>query len=193
MGKSKSRQQRRQTGSQAGANRSADARRQEKRAQFEAPRRSRLLPIIAGIAVVAAVASVAIYFAAGRGGATATATTASATGADVTMPMSKVNDGKAHFFTYDANGVTVKYFVLADKKGVVRAALDACEVCYPRHLGYHQSGDSMVCNNCGKSFRSDQINVITGGCNPIPLTRSVKGSTLTISTADLQNGAQYFQ
>ncbi len=193
MGKSKSRQQRRQTTNQAGSRQSADSRRQEKRAQFEAPRRSKLLPIIAGIAVVAAVASVAIYFAAGRGGATATATTAAATGGDVKLAMSQINDGKAHFFTYNAAGTTVKYFVLADKKGVVRAALDACEVCYPRHLGYHQAGNYMQCNNCGKTFRSDLINVITGGCNPIPLTRSVKGSTLTISTADLQNGAQYFQ
>ena len=109
------------------------------------------------------------------------------------MPMSQINDGKAHFYTYDANGITVKYFVLADQKGVVRAALDACEVCYPKKLGYHQAGNAMQCNNCGKVFQSALINVITGGCNPIPLTRSVNGATLTIRTADLQNGAQYFE
>ena len=30
----------------------------------------------------------------------------------------------------------------------------------------------MVCNNCGKVFPSDQINVVTGGCNPIPLDKT---------------------
>ena len=40
--------------------------RERKRAQFEAPRRSKLLPIIACIAVVAAVASVGVYFVVGR-------------------------------------------------------------------------------------------------------------------------------
>ena len=90
------------------------------------------------------------------GGETATATAAAAPGGDVTMPVSSVSDGKAHFFTYEANGTTVKYFVLADSNGKVRAALDACEVCYPQKKGYHQEGDTMVCNNCGQTFPSDQ-------------------------------------
>ena len=109
------------------------------------------------------------------------------------MPMSQVNDGKAHFYTYDANGTTVKYFVLASKDGTVRAALDACEVCYPQKKGYHQVGTSMQCNNCGKIFPAAQINVITGGCNPIPLKRTVSGSTLVIAASSLQAGGQYFQ
>ena len=105
------------------------------------------------------------------GGETATATAAAPSG-DVTIPVAQVNDGKAHFYSYDAGGTTVKYFVLADKNGKVRAALDACEVCFAQKKGYHQEGDTMVCNNCGKVFPSDQINVITGGCNPIPLDKS---------------------
>ena len=125
----------------------------------------------------------------GGGSTPPTATTASSPAGNVTLPVAKVNDGKAHFYTYDANGTTVKYFVLASKDGTVRAALDACEVCYPKKLGYHQAGNSMQCNNCGKTFRSDQINVVTGGCNPIPLKRSVSGSTLTIASSSLQAGA----
>ena len=126
------------------------------------------------------------------GGTTATATTASA-GGDVTLPVAQMNDGKAHFYTYDANGTTVKYFVLASNDGTVRAALDACEVCYPQKKGYHQAGDAMQCNNCGKIFPSAKINVITGGCNPIPLKRTVSGSDLVITASSLQAGGQYFQ
>jgi uncharacterized membrane protein len=180
------------TGNGGGTSQSADVR-ARKRAQFEQPkRRTSLHLILAGVALVA-IAAIAVIVVMNRGGGTtATATTAASPGGDVTLPVAQVNDGKAHFYTYDVNGTTVKYFVLADKTGKVRAALDACEVCYAQKKGYHQQGDAMQCNNCGKTFPSAQINVITGGCNPIPLKRSVSGGTLTITTGSLQGGAQYF-
>jgi uncharacterized membrane protein len=183
---------RRRTGTSGRPSQSANARAQ-KRAQFEQPKsRTSLHLMLAGVALVAVIA-VAAFVVMNRGGGTpATATTASSPGGDVTMPVAQVNDGKAHFYTYEANGTTVKYFVLADKTGKVRAALDACEVCYAQKKGYHQQGDAMQCNNCGKVFPSAKINVITGGCNPIPLKRSISGDTLTITTGSLQGGAQYF-
>ena len=183
---------RRRTGTGSGASRNTNVRAQ-KRAQFEQPRsKTSLHLILAGVALVAVIA-VAAFVVVNRGGGTpATATAASTPGGDVTMPVSQVSDGKAHFYTYDANGTTVKYFVLADKTGKVRAALDACEVCYAQKKGYHQQGDAMQCNNCGKIFPSAMINVITGGCNPIPLKRSISGGKLTITTGSLQGGAQYF-
>ena len=180
------------TGNSGGTPQSANVR-AEKRAQFEQPRRRTSLHLIlAGVALVAIVA-VAVVVMNRDAGATATATTASTPGGDVTLPVAQVNDGKAHFYTYDAKGTTVKYFVLASKDGTVRAALDACEVCYPQKKGYHQVGAAMQCNNCGKTFPSAQINVITGGCNPIPLKRTVSGSNLVIASSSLQAGQQYFQ
>jgi uncharacterized membrane protein len=166
--------------------------REEKRAQFEQPKsRTGLHMLLAGIALVAVVAVAAVVMMGRGGGETATATAAAPSG-DVTIPLAQVTDGKAHFYSYDAGGTTVKYFVLADQNGKVRAALDACEVCYAQKKGYHQEGDSMVCNNCGKVFPSDQINVITGGCNPIPLDKATSGGQLTITTDSLTQGAQYF-
>jgi hypothetical protein len=41
--------------------------------------------------------------------------------------------------------------------GVIRAAYDACDVCYRERKGYHQEGDDMVCNNCGRHFPSTSI------------------------------------
>ena len=194
MSKSRSKQQRKQSApARRPSSGSAGQRRQVKRAQFEAPRRSRLAPVLAIVAVVVLAAAAGVFFMSHKTATAATATTAASAGGDVKVALAQVNDGKAHFFTYDAGGTTVRYFVLSDKKGVVRAALDACEVCYPQHKGYRQVGDSMQCNNCGKTFRSDLINVITGGCNPIPLKRSVSGSNLTITASSLQAGAQYFQ
>ena len=191
---STSRQQRRQTSkNQSRAQAGAGQRREEKRAQFETPKRRTGLHIALAVAALAVVAIVALVVVNGRGGAeTATATTAPA-GGDVTIPVAAVNDGKAHFYTYDVDGTTVKYFVLASKDGKIRAALDACEVCYPQKKGYTQQGDAMQCNNCGQVFASDKINVITGGCNPIPLKRSISGEDLTITTDSIQAGQTYFQ
>ena len=190
---STSRQQRKKASkSQSRAQAGAGQRREEKRAQFETPKRRTGLHIALSVAALAVVAIAALVVINGRGGAETATATAAPAGGDVTIPVAQVSDGKAHFYTYDVNGTTVKYFVLASKDGKIRAALDACEVCYPQHKGYHQQGDAMQCNNCGKVFPSAQINVITGGCNPIPLERSISGDTLTITTDSLQGGAQYF-
>ena len=74
----------------------------------------------------------------------------------VGIPVAEVSDGKAHFYSYDAGGTTVEYFVLKSSDGEIRAALDACDVCYPQKKGYHQEGDVMVCNNCGRRFPSTE-------------------------------------
>jgi uncharacterized membrane protein len=191
---SRKRQQRARTQAptKAGARQPArsTALREQKRAQFTSPRKKNVRVIVGGVAIVIIAIAVMVFIAKGGGGQSY-AQAATAAG-DVKIPVAQVNDGKAHFFSMVVNGTKVRYFVLASPDGTVRAALDACEVCYAQKKGYHQEGNYMVCNNCGKRFRSDQINVITGGCNPIPLQRTVAGGTLTISTADIQAGAQYF-
>jgi len=168
--------------------------RAEKRAQFEEPRRKTTLHIVlAGVALLI-VAGAAFAFVSTRGGgATAATTTQAAAGGDVKIALADVADGKAHFYSYDAGGTQVKYFVLKSSDGKVRAAFDACDVCYAQKKGYHQEGDEMVCNNCGRRFPSTKINEVEGGCNPSPLTRTVKGQDLVLTTADLQAGVQYFQ
>jgi uncharacterized membrane protein len=50
----------------------------------------------------------------------------------------------------------------------------------------------MVCNNCGRRFPADQINVVHGGCNPSPLERAVEGDSLVIQVDDIVAGLGYF-
>jgi uncharacterized membrane protein len=96
------------------------------------------------------------------------------------IPVAGVNDGKAHHFQVKTeDGTMVTFFVLKSADGVLRAAIDACDVCYRSGLGYYQEGDKMVCKNCGQKFASNKINVIKGGCNPAPLNRTVVDDTLT--------------
>jgi uncharacterized membrane protein len=170
--------------------------REQKRAQFEQTKRGASLHLVlAGVALVAVIAVAAVVVL-GRGGGAETATAAApvaAGGADVTIPVADLADGQAKYYSYDAGGVEVKYFVLKSSDGEYRAAFDACDVCYPNKKGYSQQGGVMVCNNCGQQFDSTQINEKRGGCNPSPIERTVDGQSLVLKTADLQAGVKYFQ
>ena len=50
----------------------------------------------------------------------------------------------------------------------------------------------MVCNNCGMGFAPAQIGMVTGGCNPIPVNKTINGQTLVLKVKDLEAGGQYF-
>lgn len=114
-------------------------------------------------------------------------------GEDITMPAAQFDDGVARFFTYrSASGSTVRFFVMKSADGVIRAAFDACDTCYRERRGYRQSGDVMVCINCNQTFRSTDINVLKGGCNPAPLDRTVADGRVVLSAASLEAGAGYF-
>jgi uncharacterized membrane protein len=115
------------------------------------------------------------------------------TGGDVVLDASDFDDGRARFFRYSTSrGREVLFFVMKSADGVLRAAFDACDVCYRERRGYHQSGDVMICNNCRKAFRSVDINVLEGGCNPAPIPRRVEQGRVVLSAADLESGAVYF-
>lgn len=110
----------------------------------------------------------------------------------VRIPVSEVNDGHAHFYTYEGRDRDVNFFVLRSSDGVIRAAFDACDVCFREKKGYRQEGDLMVCNNCGQVFPSVKINVLRGGCNPAPLERSIQGEYLVMNVPDIEQGGYYF-
>lgn len=111
---------------------------------------------------------------------------------EVHIPLSKVNDGAAHFYSYKTKGKSIQFFVVKSRDGVIRAAFDACDVCFPARKGYSQDGDFMICNNCGRRFHSTRINVVEGGCNPAPLIRHEVGDKLVIRVADILPGGRFF-
>lgn len=111
---------------------------------------------------------------------------------EVRIDLDKISDGQAHFFQIAAAKGEIKFFVVKSIDGVFRAAFDACDVCFREKKGYHQEGDSMVCNNCGQKFRTDLVNEVKGGCNPAPLARRIEGKQLVINERDLLAGFAYF-
>ena len=112
---------------------------------------------------------------------------------EVSFPLQAFGDGQAQYFQYPVgNGITVRFFIIMSSDGVVRAAYDACDVCWREGKGYYQDGDFMVCRNCGQRFASVKVNEIKGGCNPAPLNRTIVGDKLVIKIADIMQGNQYF-
>jgi uncharacterized membrane protein len=79
------------------------------------------------------------------------------------------------------------------KDGVIRAAVDACDVCYRAGKGYVKDGGVMVCENCGMRFPLARINVVKGGCNPAPLMREIKGTHLEIPMANVAENLWYME
>jgi len=172
-----------------------------KRARFErqdSPGKKRLL--IGGAVIALAALAVALLVALRAGGPpraaqVAAAVPTGATSAPATLDITAADlaDGRARHYAYRApSSREIRFFLVRSSDGVIRAAFDACDVCFPARKGYRQQGDAMICNNCGQSFATARINEERGGCNPSPLERRLEGGTVRIAVADLLAGARYF-
>ncbi|PKM94428.1 MAG: DUF2318 domain-containing protein [Firmicutes bacterium HGW-Firmicutes-1] len=108
---------------------------------------------------------------------------------------SEVTD-QAKFYPYEVNGINMEVlaFVASDK--TIRTALNTCQVCYDSGRGYYvQEGDELVCQNCGNRFKADQVEIIKGGCNPVPIMAENKtddGTYITISNDFLEQNTYLF-
>lgn len=172
-----------------------------RRHQFLDPkqgRQDRLLMVL-GIAGLAVVVLVGVAMFSGRGTSSGFQGTSSLpaellpAGRDVRLAAALFVDGRARFYRYTTSlGREIRFFVIRSADGVVRAAFDACDVCYRSRKGYRQDGDDMVCVNCGQRFRSSDVNLLAGGCNPAPLRRAADGAQVVIKAADLDLGSAYF-
>lgn len=163
-----------------------------KRDQFTQPARARRITptTIGGIAIV--ILSVVLVYMIASGTAES-ANPAGPAGQDLSLDAAQFEDGVARFYTHTtAEGRPVRFFVMKSADGVIRAAFDACDTCYREKKGYKQQGTDMICNNCNRSFRSVDINVLQGGCNPAPLDRSVSNGRVVLTTTALSAGAGYF-
>jgi uncharacterized membrane protein len=155
--------------------------------------KSRMPLLVAAIGAVLIAGAAVFYVLQGGGAVTATASAPAASGSTfVSFPVSLFEDGKARHFEHVDGNMTIRYFILKSSDGIIRAAFDACDVCWPAGKGYYQEGDNMVCRNCGRRFASVLVNEVQGGCNPAPLIRSVDNGQLIIHVKDIQKGRQYF-
>lgn len=110
----------------------------------------------------------------------------------VTLPAVDFQDRKAKFYIVRFPEASVRFFVVGSPDGVVRAAFDACTVCFKSGKGYQQVNDRMSCNNCGNQFLINRLDLNRRGCNPVHLPLNNNGGSFTISVDDLKKGIIYF-
>jgi uncharacterized membrane protein len=111
---------------------------------------------------------------------------------EVRISIADLDDRAPHFYVFQAGGKDIRFFLLHDAEGGVRAALDACHNCFRAKRGYRQEGNTVICNNCGMSFKYENIGIITGGCNPIPISKKMAGQLVVLKAKDLEAGAKFF-
>ncbi|MFH1239707.1 MAG: DUF2318 domain-containing protein [Candidatus Diapherotrites archaeon] len=112
----------------------------------------------------------------------------------ISIPVSEITT-TAKWFEYESSGTTIRFFAVKASDGSIKTAFDACDVCYGAKKGYSQSGDVMVCNNCGNKYSIDSLgteNKKGSGCWPGYLPSSVIGDNLVIKNSDLEKGRNKF-
>jgi hypothetical protein len=81
----------------------------------------------------------------------------------------------AKFYGYKVGNVQIEVLALRAPDGTIRTAFNTCQVCYASGRGYYtQAGEFLVCNNCGNRFLARQVELVKGGCNPVPITKDLK-------------------
>lgn len=159
------------------------------------------LPIIAAVVVIAA-AAVTLLPPSAANGTVPTFSPQSgeiastASGSDLAI-LAETIGTDASYFDYDADGTTVQVLAVQASDGTTRLALNTCQVCNGSPYAYFiQDGDWFICQNCGNRFASTEVGIISGGCNPVPITAEIyteQDGVITIPSAFLEESAALFQ
>jgi hypothetical protein len=108
---------------------------------------------------------------------------------------SEIND-KVKFYPYEADGVYMEVLAIKANDGSIRTALNTCQICFNSGQGYYkQEGNKLVCQNCGNRFGVDDVEIVRGGCNPVPIlgeNKSDDGEYITIDKGFLADNKDLF-
>jgi uncharacterized membrane protein len=117
-------------------------------------------------------------------------------GEDIVIQIADLSE-TARFYPTSVDGVPLEVLALKAPDGSIRTAFNTCQVCYDSGRGYYvQEGDALVCQNCGNRFSAAQVEVESGGCNPVPIFSEYKivdDSTITIPAELLQQAKVIFE
>lgn len=107
-----------------------------------------------------------------------------ASGESLVIPTADIT-ANASFYPVEVNGTSMEIIAVRDSAGNIRTAFNTCQICYDSGRGYYvQSGNYLVCQNCGNRFSMDQVEIESGGCNPWPIfdeNKTVTDDEISIS------------
>jgi len=117
------------------------------------------------------------------------------TDADLVIQIADITEN-ALFYPIELDGVAMEVLAVKAPDGSLRTAFNTCQQCFSSGKGYFvQEGTVLICQNCKRRFRMNQVGLEAGGCNPIPITdddRTVTEKTITISKEFLQQAKETF-
>ena len=109
----------------------------------------------------------------------------------IVIPLTDVEDGHLHRFSYIATGGNNVRFIVVKKQkgGSYGIGLDACDIC--GLAGYYERNDEVVCKRCDVVMNKSTIG-FKGGCNPVPFEYEIKDKKIYIDKATLEKEKDRF-
>ncbi len=104
----------------------------------------------------------------------------------VSVTVDGMQPGDMRRYSATMNGKPVRFLIYKKPNGKLVTVMDACEIC--GGIGYYNGAQGLTCKNCNAPVNGQTVGE-GGGCNPIPLTSSIDGSTVTVSEADVAQSA----
>jgi uncharacterized membrane protein len=112
-------------------------------------------------------------------------------GAEILIPISRVEDGHLHRFVYTAaDNIEMRFIVIKKNEAAYGVGLDACDICGP--TGYYERKDEVICRLCDVVMNISTIG-FKGGCNPVPLAYTLRSGNMIIQTEDLEKERNRFK
>ena len=111
----------------------------------------------------------------------------------VNIPLTTIDNGGVHFFTYKHREKNINFFVRTDGSGKLQAHFDACYSCFKYKLGYVREANQVVCIACRIGYNLDDVVWdYVGACAPINLKSRIAGNHLVIKRSRLEKGERFF-
>ena len=109
----------------------------------------------------------------------------------IVIPLTDVEDGHLHRFSYTATGGNNVRFIVVKKPkgGSYGIGLDACDICGLAE--YYERNDEVVCKRCDVVMNKSTIG-FKGGCNPVPFEYEIKDKKIYIDKATLEKEKDRF-
>ncbi|MDR1250330.1 MAG: Fe-S-containing protein [Treponema sp.] len=105
-------------------------------------------------------------------------------GAEILIPIERVEDGHLHRFNYTAaENIEMRFIVIKKNAVAYGVGLDACDICGP--TGYYERKGEVICRLCDVVMNISTIG-FKGGCNPVPLAYTLRSGNMVVNIADLE-------
>jgi len=111
----------------------------------------------------------------------------------ISIDADSLKKGDVQFFVYKSSaGNKIRFLLARDSTGKIKAAFDACKLCYVYRKGYFFSDGYLVCRYCGNHYKLEAMESGEASCAPMMLPFQMDGHAVTIKAADLEGGQKLF-